>query len=389
MKLQETLKLHRIFAVLLIMLGFTSLLVTVQPTKASSLQDYFMQRGTWATAYGDFEGANEYGQWPNVYQGDFNKDGISDLMIKSQYYDNTSYDWYFLKGTGTSFANGGKWATGIGHVWDDSFLAADINGDGYEDMVYRSILASGQMEYGWYRNTGTSFANVTTPLITYGNFEDTPYILDVNGDKKDDIIISTLNDNKNGKYSWHLLVNNGNNQLTSKSKVISEFGYEGDRSYFGDFNGDGKEEFVMATSRNYPNKTLTWSMAQSTGESFALKGVVMEAYGNEVDTAIVGDFNTDGKKDIALLVYRTNPGTDIWDWYVAKSTGTGFASSGKWMENFGMNGDLVYVGNFYRPQSGGYLLQRGDIALGEGRSNEIPDGGWTPPIRWWMVTSGY
>ena len=83
----------------------------------------------------------------------------------------------------------------------------------------------------------------------------------------------------------------------------------------GDFNGDGKQDIA-----NYHAGSGGWWVSKSTGSSFTTGLWVTLPAGSWV-THLAGDFTGDGKTDLAH--FRDSDGT----WWVSKSTGTGFTTS--------------------------------------------------------------
>src|SRR5262245_36908855 len=107
----------------------------------------------------------------------------------------------------------------------------------------------------------------------------------------------------------------------------------------GDFNGDGKAD-VATFPRGRDGDV---SVALSTGSGFVGTGWKWHdnfSFGNEIP--LVGDFNGDGKDDIATFT-RGSTG----DVYVALSTGSGFVGTGwKWHDSFCYGTEVPLVGDF-------------------------------------------
>ncbi|WIV57051.1 FG-GAP-like repeat-containing protein [Amycolatopsis nalaikhensis] len=106
----------------------------------------------------------------------------------------------------------------------------------------------------------------------------------------------------------------------------------------GDFNGDGKAD-VATFSRG---STADVYVALSDGTKFDGNGVMWDDYfAANGEIPAVGDFNGDGKDDIATFTLGT-----AGDVYVALSDGTKFGASSLWHGDFGFGAELPYVGDF-------------------------------------------
>jgi len=109
----------------------------------------------------------------------------------------------------------------------------------------------------------------------------------------------------------------------------------------GDFNGDGRDDIVTFTR----GPAADVYVALSTGSSFAGTGVKWhDFFAVGTETPLVGDFNGDGKDDIAT--FTRGAAADV---YVALSTGSRFVGTGvKWHDFFAVGSELPSVGDFNR-----------------------------------------
>ncbi|WP_261568478.1 FG-GAP repeat domain-containing protein, partial [Frankia gtarii] len=108
----------------------------------------------------------------------------------------------------------------------------------------------------------------------------------------------------------------------------------------GDFNGDGKDD--IATFTRGPAADVF--VALSNGSGFVGTGVKWHdhfAVGNEVP--LVGDFNGDGKDDIAT--FTRGSAADV---FVALSNGSRFVGTGvKWHDHFGVGNEVPLGGSYW------------------------------------------
>ncbi|MGI5499271.1 FG-GAP repeat domain-containing protein [Lentzea sp. CA-135723] len=169
----------------------------------------------------------------------------------------------------------------------------------------------------------------------FGVGNEIPLTGDFNGDGRDDVVTFTRGD----RGDVYVALSNGNGFAGTSVKWHDNFGFGTETPLVGDFNGDGKDDIATFTQGN----TGDVFVALSTGSGFSGTSVKWHDWfsiGNEVPLA--GDFNGDGKDDIATF---TRGATG--DVYVALSTGSGFSgTSQKWHERFGINGEIVDSGDF-------------------------------------------
>jgi hypothetical protein len=337
--------------------------------------DYFKLKGVWKDSFGkpfDSSGNGDY-----FLQGDFNGDGKGDVMAVSSnmYAHGAPVNLKFLKGTGVSFVDGGPWNQNFS-LGNGEVLIADINGDYRDDLVYSLNDSNYVRSFYWAQSLGNTFATPKLLISNFGKSNDDIAVLDFNGDDKDDLVLATYReDTVNSTLNWYVLESNGS-AYVNKGRVLTNFGKAFDEIYTGDFTGDGKSDVMLSETRSKPNNARSWHLLESTGNGgFISRGTVLGAYGEDVDQVLIGDFNTDGKADISLAVSRGNTNY-VLDWYVTTSNGTSFTDRGLWLDNFAVSSDQILVGNFYHQA-------RADITVAEPRSNN------NTSYRWWMLTSAH
>ena|GEM_PF-2005733 len=284
--------------------------------------------------------------------GDFNGDGVADMATL---YDigNGRSAWHVFLSNGTTFSeetwwqepvNGGYPATNVsGRV-----VAGDFNGDDKDDVAiiyyygnYISQihvwLSTGKSFSGWYgwtsQFTGYDATNVNGRVVA-GDF---------NGDGKDDI--ATIFDYGNGTAQIHVWTSTGV-AFSGWTGWTGKFtGYWSsnitDRVIAGDFNGDGKCD--IAAIYDYGNYTVQPHVWLSTGTSFSgWVGWTGKATGylasNITGRVVAGDFNGDGKDDICAMY---DYGNSQYNLHVWKSTGSGFSGWTNWQGGTQYNPPMV------------------------------------------------
>jgi hypothetical protein len=232
---------------------------------------------------------------------------------------------------GSKFLYPQHWAERQGH-WgfgDDNsyarFVAGDFNGDGRTDVG--AIWDDGGMNTLTVRlSTGTQF-NMAHWLTRTGGWVDTTQWTagDFNGDGKSDIA-GAWEDNQLTSIAVYL--SDGQKFLPPTQWSIRDGGFSGGIFLTpwvaGDFNGDGKTDLATAWN-DAGNNTLTVRL--STGGAFAAaQWLVRVGTWGEFTDWKAGDFNGDGKSDVA----------GIWDdggkvsIAVYLSNGDGFLEPTQW-----------------------------------------------------------
>ncbi|WP_255956059.1 DUF2961 domain-containing protein [Streptomyces odontomachi] len=162
----------------------------------------------------------------------------------------------------------------------------------------------------------------------------TPTRTDLNGDHRDDAVVFTRGD----AADVFGALSDGSSFQGTGVKWHEHFAQGTEIPLTGDFDGDGRTDAVTFTRGDAADVYV----ALSDGSKLNGDGVKWHDYfaaGTEIPA--VGDFNGDGKDDIATFTRG-----DTADVYVALSTGTSFGASRIWHTHFAVGTEIPEVGDF-------------------------------------------
>ena len=224
----------------------------------------------------------------NVLIGDFTGNGFNDFIFS--YRVGSTYRHEIFRNTDSGFATFREIFDSTGEA-----ITGDFDGDGRMDLIFEG-------EHRIRRfTTASSSATQLQNDINWSNdkhldfFHNNRYLLDFNGDGKTDLYIA----DQHG-FRIYTLVGNGND-IEFEQLISGSYPNYRTAVHFGDFNGDGKTDIltqrVVQGGGSNDNET---HIHYSTGTS--LVSVEIPWLQNYLTTQLfVGDFNGDGRSDIALL----------------------------------------------------------------------------------------
>ena len=224
------------------------------------------------------------------------------------------------------------------------FTAIQNNNGGMIWHNYRSILGYGAYSFGlfnddipvpndydgdsraditvWRNSTGTFYVlrslNNTFQAVQFGLPGDNPNIAqDFDGDLNTDFAVTRV---QNGALIWYI-----RSSFNGGFSAI-QFGLDGDRPVRGDYDGDGKNDLAV-----FRPSTGTWWIRRSLNPN----NLLAVEFGLSTDKVVPGDYDGDLKDDVA--VWR--PSTGVWH-YLRSSDGAYNTFA------FGSNGDLPTPGDY-------------------------------------------
>jgi hypothetical protein len=160
-----------------------------------------------------------------------------------------------------------------------------------------------------------------------------PAIGDFNGDHKDDLAWFTRG------IGCDVMVSLSTGTTYGPAvKWHDVFGCGNEIPAVGDFNGDGRDDIATFTR----GSAMDVYVALSNGSAFAGTGVKWHDFFNfGANIPAVGDFNGDGKDDLVTFTRGTT-----CDAYVVLSTGAAFGTESTWNDGFACNNEIPGTGDF-------------------------------------------
>lgn len=205
----------------------------------------------------------------------------------------------------------------------------DINQDYHSQFSYpenSEPVDSGNMYY--FKNSLTS--GEADIKIAYGRASDIAYFGDWNGDNKDTFVVRRSN-----TYYFK------NSYTSGEADFSIAYGRPDDEVFFGDWDGDGKDGIAVKRGNMYyfKNNILIGGTAD-----------YVIGYGQEDDTSYFGDWNGDGKDTIGVRRGNT--------FYFKNSNQDGTADI---VVSYGNRDDTIYTGDWNGDSKSGLIVRRSNV----------------------------
>ena len=243
-----------------------------------------------------------------IVTADFNNDGVADLAITDVKGSDPRARIYLGNGSG-GFTAGGTQTVGINPT---SIAAGDFNGDNKFDVAVAnysdrtiSVLSgdgSGNLLAGSTFNAGAPYT-VTIGGVPTNTTNPRPRIIisgDFNSDGKADLAWTNDYDNVSGTEvagTIGIAINNGTATPFSSVTATGTIGNNPYGLIATDLNGDGKLDLIAANSPSTGNGSISALLGNGNG---TFQSAVNTTVGTRPRYFAAGDFNRDGKQDLAL-----------------------------------------------------------------------------------------
>ncbi len=268
--------------------------------------------------------------------GDFNADGKTDLAVGAYGYStNTGRAYIFYQNSGGGFSptiaasTANTIITGetSGDKFGNGMIAGDLNADGKTDLVVSAYMyTSGGRVYVFNQSFGATIAAASANVIITGQtttFGASLTVGDFNTDGKTDLVVGCstysglylgggrvyiFNQNSGGGFTTPLAATSANTIIDAQAM----YGSLGSSLAAGDFNADGKTDLAVGAYQYSSNAGRAYIFNQNSGGGF--NAIIAATAANTIITGettnnyfgyalAAGDFNTDGKTDLAVGAY--------------------------------------------------------------------------------------
>ncbi len=225
----------------------------------------------------------------SITPGDFDGDGKDDIAVWRSATDNS---FFIILQSSTNTVRYVR----FGIPNDDPFLIADYDGDGIDDpAIFRKGATDGaQSQFWWFGSYGITKG--VQVVVNWGVGADTAAPGDYNGDGKADFLV---NRTVGTRAVMFIHYGTGGFDATSPNDTQTRFGLTSDLIVPGDYDGDGKTDIAVSRAEG---AALAWYFLPSAG------GAIQRlAWGRSSgDSEVQGDYDGDGKTDYA--VWRSSAG---------------------------------------------------------------------------------
>ncbi|MDD4190742.1 MAG: VCBS repeat-containing protein, partial [Mangrovibacterium sp.] len=226
--------------------------------------------------------------WELYYVGDYDGDGRDDLVVapnKESYTSSDKWKLYLADANGMMVWH----AEGNLNSYFESFLIGDFNGDGLTDLMMQEkhpdSTYPNKKHYYFYQSDGNTFTRSTSYYLCYNN--ERLDVVDYNGDGVLEFMFHNTANN------WYLYTYSGTSIYSASIPSFGDY-YHVDTGLHNrilDFNGDGCSDLLVLFSDGY-------KIYEFKGNNNILVETYSGTNINNSRVLLFGDYNGDGTVDI-------------------------------------------------------------------------------------------
>lgn len=211
----------------------------------------------------------------------------------------------------------------------------DYDGDGRMDLSnlrFPNVAPPGLAQITYHNNQSTAgyaiefFGNANTDFPVPGDYD---------GDGKGDIALYRDGDAVNPQSEFWII-----NSATGWVSRLN-FGTNGDQAHCRDYDGDGKTDLTLYRRGAAANAPVLWYILQSSNNSVRIEhfGLTPNGTGTAGDTPVSGDYDGDGKFDLAVYRFGTATPTNTFIYKQSSDNVIKYQTFGNFTSDYILPGD--------------------------------------------------